>query len=505
LAAGVKKRIVPSQLHFEEMFPLAWVACYLLILGLSVYGIGSFVTTIIFLDAWLKGKLKPRAIPQGYYTTEKCRSMKVTVQLPIYNEAATIRRLLEASANLDYPNLQIQILDDSTDETTSIVKDFLASYKRTSDTSPAFEHHRRVKRTGYKAGALKEALETATGDFICMFDADFVPRPDFIKHVLHRFESNERLGCIQCRWAHLNEEFSVFTRVQAMGIDGHFIVEQPARCWGGMYLNFNGSCGIWRKSCIYDAGNWHFDTLTEDLDLSIRMQLRGWELQYVSDVTVEGELPIDFPSFKSQQFRWARGSIQCARKLLPSIWSGDRSLFVKLYATYHLYAYGVSVFMLMSVLFVLPTALFVGEKISDVALMYVLVGATGPPLMYTAAAVWLRRPARLLLLPLLVILGYGICLNNTIAVIQGLRDPVGESVEFVRTPKTGAVGKKASNVEKKSYPQLLRAMKEECAALAVVALLMLISQRFQVRVLEILSFFFFAFAYTIFTSIASAS
>jgi len=318
---------------------------------------------------------------------------------------------------------------------------------------------------------------------------------------LYRFDGDDRLGCIQCRWGHLNEEYSVFTRVQAMGIDGHFVIEQPARFLGGLYLNFNGSCGIWRKSCIYDAGNWHFDTLTEDLDLSLRAQLRGWKIMYISDVTVQGELPIDFPAFKTQQSRWARGSIQVTRKLLPAIWAGPASLFTKLYATYHLAQYGVSVLMLLSILCVLPTSVFMGDALGDFMWLTLLVGACGPPFLYATAAIWLRRPARLLLLPLLVVLGYGICVNNSIAVLRGFLDPVGECVEFCRTPKTAAVGRTAQYLPKRSRGVMLRGMKEELLAMLVIGFLMLLAHNFQVKILEILAFFFFSFAYTIFISL----
>src|SRR5207253_21949 len=269
----------------------------------------------------------------------------VTVQLPLYNERYVARRLLQAAANLDYPSdkLEIQVLDDSTDDTKGIVAEMV---QRLQALGVDIVHMLRVERTGFKAGALAAGLEKARGEFVAIFDADFVPPSDFLRRTIPYF-AESRVGVVQTRWGHLNQDFSLLTRAQSLGIDGHFGVEQTARCGGHLLLNFNGTAGIWRRSAIEDAGGWAHDTLTEDLDLSYRAQLRQWQILYVPEIVCPAELPVVISGFKSQQRRWAKGSIQTAVKLLPLVLSSELSLWTKYQAFVHLTYYMIHRLMLV--------------------------------------------------------------------------------------------------------------------------------------------------------------
>ncbi|MEX0602114.1 MAG: cellulose synthase family protein, partial [Bacteroidota bacterium] len=262
------------------------------------------------------------------------REPVVTVQLPVFNELYVVTRLIDAVCALDYPRekLEIQVLDDSTDETVQIAAEAVARH-RAQGTD--IKHIRRETRTGFKAGALKFGLESARGEFIAIFDADFVPRPEFLRRTLPYF-ADPKTGLVQTRWEHLNSSYSLLTRTQAMALDGHFVIEQAVRNRAGFFINFNGTGGIWRKACIEDSGNWHADTLTEDLDLSYRAQLRGWHFRYLDDFTSPAELPAEVNALKSQQFRWTKGAIETARKLLPKVWKANIPLRVKIHSTFHL-------------------------------------------------------------------------------------------------------------------------------------------------------------------------
>ena len=246
---------------------------------------------------------------------------KVTIQLPIFNEKYVAKRLIDSVAHIDYPleQLQIQVIDDSTDETLQISKERVTHYK---ERGYNIELIHRIDRTGYKAGALKLALETATGEFITIFDADFLPDSNFLKKTLPAFQ-DKKIGMVQSRWRFVNEDYSKLTRIQALALDGHFVVEQSARNAAGYFINFNGTAGVWRKETILDAGNWQSDTLTEDLDLSFRAQLIGWKFKYLTHYTTNSELPAEINGFKSQQYRWTKGAIETAKKMLPKIWKSD--------------------------------------------------------------------------------------------------------------------------------------------------------------------------------------
>src|SRR5260221_633342 len=277
----------------------------------------------------------------------------VTIQLPLYNEFYVAERLIDAACAIDYPRdrLEIQVLDDSTDETVDIVARRVEHFAANGFN---IRHLRRTNRQGYKEGALKEGLLTATGDFIAMFDADFLPQKDFLRLTLPYFYLDPKIGLVQTRWEHLNRDYSFLTRIQAMALDGHFVIEQNVRNKAGFFINFNGTGGIWRKVCILDSGNWEADTLTEDLDLSYRAQLRGWRFKFLNDVTSPAELPSEINALKSQQFRWTKGAIETARKILPQVWRADLPLEKKIHATFHLSNNIVFPFILIAVILNVP-------------------------------------------------------------------------------------------------------------------------------------------------------
>lgn len=412
-------------MSLEDVLLTVFETLYLLCLfGLAIYGLNNLATTILYLRTRLPER-RP-ALPES-----ESEWPRVTVQLPIYNERYTVERLIHAVARLDYPRqrLQIQALDDSTDDTTQLVQRLVEQY-RTQGVDITLIH--RTDRRGFKAGALNEGLKTASGELIAIFDADFVPERDWLRRTVPEFQ-DPKLGCLQTRWGHLNNQYNSFTRAQALGIDGHFIVEQTARAYNRLFLNFNGTGGIWRRACIEDAGGWQSDTLTEDLDLSYRAQMRGWRLGYLPDVVVPGELPALVEAFKRQQFRWAKGSFQTVRKLVPELLRARLPWRVRLMGLVHITGYLVHPLMLLTLLLILPLGLYDSHFLR----MFPWGGlaAFGPPLMYLCARSETapRLRDRLSLLPLLILIGFGLSLNNTVAVLQGLfgRD----RGTFARTPK----------------------------------------------------------------------
>ena len=374
----------------------------------------------------------------------------VTIQLPLYNEFYVTGRLIDATCTMDYPKdrMEIQILDDSTDETISLVAAKVEEY-----TKKGFDirHIRRSDRKGYKAGALKNGLITAKGEFIAVFDADFVPKPDFLRETLPYFFMNPKIGLVQTRWEHLNSEYSFLTRVQAMALDGHFVIEQNVRNRAGFFINFNGTGGIWRKECIYDAGNWEADTLTEDLDLSYRAQLKGWKFEFLNDVTSPAELPSEINALKSQQFRWTKGAIETARKILPKVWRSDISLEKKIHATFHLTNNIVFPFIMLAGILNVPL-IFIkhqGGYETYFTIMAVFVFAFIASFlfyMYSQKDVYQDWQRRMLLFPLFMAGSMGFAVNNTRAVMEGL---FRKKSEFVRTPKYSVVDKNDNWTDKK--------------------------------------------------------
>ena len=295
----------------------------------------------------------------------------VTLQLPIYNEMYVIERLIKTVCEMDYPidKLEIQVLDDSTDETVEIVANIVKEYQlRGFD----IHHIHRTDRTGYKAGALKEGLKVAKGEFVGIFDADFIPRKNFLKIVLPFFK-DPKIGMVQTRWEHLNRAYSLVTQIQALALDGHFVLEQQVRNKAGYFINFNGTSGVWRKECIFDAGNWEADTLTEDLDLSYRAQLKGWKFKYLTDFTTPSEVPSEINSLKSQQFRWTKGAIETARKMLFRVWAAKIPLKTKIMCTFHLTNNIVFPFILVACLLNMPIVLIKNTGLYDTYFIFMSV------------------------------------------------------------------------------------------------------------------------------------
>jgi len=370
----------------------------------------------------------------------------VTVQLPIYNERYVVERLLRAVTRLDYPfqKLQFQVLDDSDDETSEIIAEQVSYYRAQGIN---IDHIQRDTRKGYKSGALAWGLNTAIGEYIAIFDADFVPAPDTLRRMVPQLCAHPNLGCVQARWGHINPESSWLTRAQSAGIDGHFVVEQTARSSSDLLLNFNGTAGIWRRVCLDDSSGWSSDTLTEDLDLSYRAQLRGWRIHYLRDVIVPGELPATIGAYKRQQFRWAKGSIQTARKMLPRVWRSRLKLKVKIGATLHLTNYFVHPLIFLNLILALPISYSQSPLLKLVP--FIAVAGLGTGLMYWIA---LRNDAknlrqRISHMIALLILGLGLSLNNTRAVIEAL---LGVKSAFLRTPKYN-LQHNASRVHSNAY------------------------------------------------------
>jgi cellulose synthase/poly-beta-1,6-N-acetylglucosamine synthase-like glycosyltransferase len=366
----------------------------------------------------------------------------VLVQLPLYNEKWVARRVIEAACRLDYPRdrLEIQVLDDSTDETCRIVEHEVARWLATGINIRRLS---RSNRQGFKAGALKEGLRHSGAELVAIFDADFVPAPDWLRRTLPHLIADSKVAFVQTRWDHLNRADSLLTRMLAVGIDGHFAIEQPGRAWGGFLANFNGTAGIWRRAAIDDAGGWEGDTLTEDLDLSYRAQFRGWRIEYLIDIVVPAELPADMRSIKSQQFRWAKGSIQTAKKLFGRLWRSPLGISRKLQASIHLTTYLIHPLMLGTVLLSLPMWMLADRALPQllvtIGTIFFTVGFLAPSLMYFLSQLILYEGGwkRAWVLPGMLPLGMGIAISNTRAVWQGLYSRSGE---FVRTPKRGERG-----------------------------------------------------------------
>ena len=408
--------------------------------ALLLYGVNCYVLVAFFL------RRRKEAAAQRVSVRARAADLAaapnaplVVSQIPIYNEMNVAVRVLEAACRMRYApgRHAVQVLDDSTDETRALVDRTAARLRMQGHDITVV---RRAGRDGFKAGALAHGVRASKAELFAIFDADFVPPADFLLRTVPFFLDRPEIGLVQCRWGHLNRERSLLTRAQAMGIDGHFMVEQSARAWNGLVLNFNGTAGIWRRAAIDAAGGWQGDTLTEDLDLSYRARLAGWSATYLPDVVVPAEIPEDVNAFKSQQFRWAKGSMQTAIKLLPRILRSDLSRFTKLQAFLHLTHYAVHPLMLVLALLSLPVVLGLPAALPPaayVALGALLIGAMlAPNTMYivsqrSAYADWRRRVAYL---PVLSVIGVGTAVSNTRAVIEAI---AGRPSEFVRTPKRG--------------------------------------------------------------------
>ncbi len=409
------------------------------LVGMAIYGLNNLVSVILYL----RTKNRPN---HPHHRTPPSSWPRVTVQLPTFNERYTISRLITAVAKFDYPwdKLQVQVLDDSSDDTTTLINQLVDKYVHKGMN---IEIIHRIDQSGFKAGALAEGLKVATGELVAIFDADFVPPVDWLKKTVPEFE-NIHLGCVQTRWGHMNDKYNSLTLAQSLGIDGHFIIEQSARSRNHLFMNFNGTAGIWRKECIEDAGGWLSDTLTEDLDLSYRAQLRGWQIDYLPDVVVPAELPAQMEAFKKQQFRWAKGSFQTLKKLVPSLIEFEEPWYKKILGLIHLTGYLVHPLMLGALLLMLPVGIFTPHVFK--LMSWMMVAAFAPPLMYLLSATehLPQYRDRLRLIPILTLIGFGLSLNNTVAAIEGLFGK--DRGTFFRTPKFNLTNSKG-NLVSSSY------------------------------------------------------
>ena len=401
---------------------------------------------------------------------------EVTVQLPIYNEKYVVQRLLDKVCSLDYPKslLDIQVLDDSTDETFDIAKSAVEYYAQLGFN---IRHITREKRTGFKAGALAHGLTIAKGDFIAIFDADFLPKSDFLLKTLPHFK-NDSIGLVQTRWGHVNRDHSMLTKLQAFGLDAHFSIEQSGRNSVNSFINFNGTAGVWRKNCIIDAGGWSDDTLTEDLDLSYRAQLRGWKFVYLESIESPAELPIIMPAIKSQQYRWNKGAAETSRKNLRKVLRGRLPLITKIHATFHLLNSSVFLMLLIVGLLSLPLLLIKFNHPEHKLLFTVanvfLIGffsiayyfwVSSKKAQYTRISEGFIRT----FIPFIT-LSMGLSFHNGMAVFEGL---IGKKTPFVRTPKFNSIDKSSGSVNSeyaKFKPQLQTIIEMLLALYFIVAI-----------------------------------
>ena len=400
-----------------------------LLLALFVYGINFLYMTVVAL---LTTERRPASIVPASWPD-------VTIQLPLYNELYVVRRLIDAVATIDYPveRLEIQVLDDSTDDTSGIIAECVQQWR---DRGVDIRHIQRSRRDGYKAGALRHGLESARGSLIAIFDADFVPQRNFLRQAVPPLLADPELAFVQARWDHLNRRFSLLTQLQAIAIDGHFTMEQAGRWAGGNWFNFNGSAGVWRRAALMDAGGWQADTLTEDLDVSYRAFIAGWRASYLGHVEAPAELPVSFSAFRRQQHRWARGSFECAVKHLPTIWHSKATLFRKVSATLHLTGYSIHL-LLLSLSLLYPLILFVSGTYPELVVLLGLLNifnltTLAPTFLYTMgqrrlSRSWLRQMPIVLLLS---VFGAGMMVNTARAAGQAFW---GRPAPFERTAKFG--------------------------------------------------------------------
>jgi cellulose synthase/poly-beta-1,6-N-acetylglucosamine synthase-like glycosyltransferase len=409
---------------------------FLVLIVLSVYGSHRYFMAYLYYR-------HKYDIPTPKGTLEKLPS--VTIQLPIFNEMYVVERLVDAVCKIDYPRelLEIQILDDSTDETCAIAKACVEKH-RAAGVDVIYLH--RDSRRGFKAGALEEGLKKAKGELVAVFDADFVASPDFLRKTIPYF-CDPRVGMVQARWEHINRNYSALTQAQSIFLDGHFMIEHTARNRSGRFFNFNGTAGVWRRKTIEDAGGWQHDTLTEDLDLSYRAQLKGWRFVFLNDVVSPAEIPVEMNAFKGQQHRWAKGSIQTARKLLPTILKADLPFRVKQEAFFHLT--NNMAYLLMVVLsLLLPISMVIrfkhgwyGVLLLDLPFFITSTLSVSAFFIASQREVGQGWWARVKYLPFLMSLGIGLSLNNAKAVLEALMN---QQSGFARTPKHGVTGSKGA-------------------------------------------------------------
>jgi cellulose synthase/poly-beta-1,6-N-acetylglucosamine synthase-like glycosyltransferase len=431
-------------IYHANFFDLAMMIPYFIVLFvLALYGMHRYW---LVYDYYAYSKNVPGPTPEV-----KGAWPRVTVQLPIFNERYVIERLVEAVSRFDYPRelLDVQVLDDSTDETRQVASDVC---ERFAAQGLDITYIHRSNRAGYKAGALENGLKTSRGDFVAIFDADFIPEADFLRRTIPYFE-NKGIGMVQTRWTYLNRDYSLLTQVETILLDGHFVVEHGARSRRGAFFNFNGTAGVWRRTAIDEAGGWQHDTLTEDTDLSYRAQLRGWKFLYLPNIECASELPIDMNGFKAQQARWAKGLMQTAKKILPRVFASDAPWFVKAEAFFHLTAnisYPLMVLLSTMLLPAMIVRFYQGWlQMILIDLPLFLASTCSISSFYLVAQRELRPKSwwrTFLYMPFVMAIGIGISVRNAQAVIEAI---IGKKSEFARTPKFRIEGKQDTFVAKK--------------------------------------------------------
>ena len=417
---------------------IAIFIAYCFFLGfVLLYSMVQVHLSILYLRFKRRRKRQPLMLPE----VKEDEWPMVTVQLPIYNELYVVERLIEAVAAFDYPKdrFEIQVLDDSNDETVEIVAKKVAAVK---ENGIQIEHVRRPERVGFKAGALQYGLGNAKGEFVAIFDADFVPYPDFLRKTIPHF-TDDGIGVVQARWEHINENYSILTKLQAFALDAHFSVEQQGRCEGGHFLNFNGTAGVWRRKTIDDGGGWQADTLTEDLDLSYRSQLKGWRFKFIEELGAPAELPAVMSAIKSQQFRWTKGAAEVAKKNLWKVLRSKLPFGTKLHATFHLLNSFLFICILLTGLLSVPLLFFKAhepelDKVFQWGSIFMI------SLLALILFFWVSRTSRekskgsmrffkfLGTFPLFLSISMGLSLHNALATLEGY---LGIKSPFIRTPK----------------------------------------------------------------------
>jgi len=445
-----------------------YIACAL---TLFLYAVNCYLMMFFFRRHYVREAQEATAFLTQFWATHTDATLPVvTTQLPIYNEHNVITRLLDAVVAMDYPctKHEIQVLDDSTDATSALVATLVADYRA---RGVWIEHVRRGSRQGFKAGALRHGMAQCAGEFIAIFDADFVPPAQFLRDTVPFLMATPDYAAVQTRWSHLNTGQNMLTRAQAIGLDAHFAIEQSARAWNGYYMNFNGTAGIWRKAAIEHAGGWHDDTLTEDMDLSYRAQLAGWRMKFLLSLATPSELPATITAYKCQQFRWTKGSMQTALKLLPRVLRSRDSVMKKIQAVLHLTHHVIDPLILIMALFAVPALAFFTRYVHSpwlwIALLALfMVSSIAPASLHLFAQRtlyhqwWKKVP----LVPWVSCVYTGLAINNTKAVIEALR---GVKSSFVRTPKHGDAARTATcnyKVPNTSYIWLELGFGVYCAA-----------------------------------------
>jgi len=483
----------------QKIFELIIVVLYFAVLILlSIYGIHRYIMVHLFR------KYRSHA----HEIKERFKELPhVTVQLPVYNEMYVVERLIDAVCGIDYPvdKFEVQVLDDSTDETQQIAK---AVVERYQNKGMNISYLHRTVRTGFKAGALAEGLKRATGQFIAIFDADFIPAREILMKTIHYFTDSD-VGMVQVRWGHINSEYSLLTKIQSIMLDGHFVIEHTARNRSGRFFNFNGTAGLWRRDAIVSSGGWQHDTLTEDLDLSYRAQLKGWKFVFIPDVVSPAEVPVEINSFKSQQHRWAKGSIQTSRKILPQVLRSKLPWHIKLEAFFHLSSNISYLLMLILSLFTLPSLVIRYEQgwqnIMILDLPIFLIGTISVFSFYVLSQkeIYGDWISRIKYIPLLMSLGIGLSVNNSKAVLEAL---LGYQTEFKRTPKY-CIEKNSDHWQHKKYRVTKSAMALIEAGFAVyfgLTIYYAILNHIYFSI-PFLMLFFFGFSYTGFISLVQSN